>query len=169
MTLYPIFHSTGVWKPRPRKGYILAILWINGDILWSKHSTEVAKKVFKITLYHYNMQKLFIFPTILLFHPNNEERQDLNIEQRKLNENNRNGKQKHWKGLNLTITSNTSMMTSIIGKTYQISYRCGVINDCINSSPEPLSPFSRFGYFRLVYIDSIFRFCRSSLFGSKED
>ena len=53
------------------------------------------KNVFKIILYHYNMQKLFIFPIILLFHPNNEDRQDLNIEQRKLNENNRNGKQKH--------------------------------------------------------------------------
>ena len=32
------------------------------------------------------MQKLFIFPIILLFHPNKEDRQDLNIEQRKLNE-----------------------------------------------------------------------------------
>ena len=53
------------------------------------------KKVFKIILYHYNMQKLFIFPIILLFHLNNEDRQDLNIEQRKLNENNGNGKQKH--------------------------------------------------------------------------
>ena len=53
------------------------------------------KKVFKIILYHYNMQKLFILPIILLFHPDNEDRQDLNIEQRKLNENNRNGKQKH--------------------------------------------------------------------------
>ena len=53
------------------------------------------KKVFKIILYHYNMQKLFIFPIILLFHPNNEDRQDLNIEKRKLNENNGNGKQKH--------------------------------------------------------------------------
>ena len=53
------------------------------------------KKVFKIILYHYNMQKLFIFPIILLFHPNNEDRQDPNIEQRKLNENNGNGKQKH--------------------------------------------------------------------------
>ena len=51
------------------------------------------------------MQKLFIFPIIFLFYPNNEDRQDLNIEQRKLNENNRNGKQKHCKGLNLTITS----------------------------------------------------------------
>ena len=30
------------------------------------------------------MQKLLIFPIILLFHPNNEDRQDLNIEQRKL-------------------------------------------------------------------------------------
>ena len=53
------------------------------------------RKVFKIILYHNNMQKLFIFPIILLFHPNNEDRQDLNIEQRKLNENNRNGKKKH--------------------------------------------------------------------------
>ena len=53
------------------------------------------KKVFKIILYHYNMQKLFIFPIILLFHPNNKDQQDLNIEQRKLNENNQNGKKKH--------------------------------------------------------------------------
>ena len=115
------------------------------------------------------MQKLFIFPIILLFHPNNEDRQDLNIEQRKLNENNRNGKKKHWKGQNLTITSNTSMMTSINGKNHQISYRCGLLNDCFVSSPKPLGPFSRFGYFRLVYIYSIFRICRSSLFGEKEE
>ena len=117
------------------------------------------KKVF--ILYHYYMQKLFLFPIILLFHPNNEDRQDLNIGY--LNENN--GKQKHWKGLNLTITSNTSMMTSINGKSYQISYRFGVLNDCFVSSPEPLGPFSRFGSFHLVY--SIFRICRSSLFGWK--
>ena len=65
------------------------------------------------------MQKLFIFPIILLFHPNNEDRQDLNIEHRKLNENNGNGKQKHWKGLNLTITSKSSMMTGINGESYQ--------------------------------------------------
>ena len=64
------------------------------------------------------MQKLFIFPIILLFHPNNEDRQDLNIEQGKLIEKNRNGKQEHWKDLNLIITSNTSMMTSINGKNY---------------------------------------------------
>ena len=51
------------------------------------------------------------------------------------------------------------------GKNYQISYRCGVLNDCFASSPEPLGPFSRFGYFRLVYSYSIFRICRSSLFG----
>ena len=69
--------------------------------------------MFKITLTHYNMQKLFMFPVILLFHPNNEDRQNLNIEQSKLNENNRNGKQEHWKDLNLTNTSNTSMMSSI--------------------------------------------------------
>ena len=125
------------------------------------------KMVFKIILYHYNMQKLFIFPIILLFHPNNEDRQDLNIEQRKLNENNGNGKQKHWKGLNLTITSKTSMMTSINGNSYQTGYRCGVLNDCFVRSPEPLGPFSHFGYFRLVYIYSIFRICRSSLFGWK--
>ena len=62
------------------------------------------------------MQKLFMFPIILLFHPNKEDRQGLKIEQGKLNENNRNGKQDHWKGLNLTITSNTSMMTGIIVK-----------------------------------------------------
>ena len=105
------------------------------------------KKVFKIILYHYSMQKLFIFPIILLFHPNNEDRQDLNIEQRKLNENNRNRKQK---SLNLIITSNSSMMTSINGKSYQISYRCGVLNDCFVGLPEPLGPFSRFCYFRLV-------------------
>ena len=55
-----------------------------------------------------------MFPIILLFHPNNEDRQDLNIE------NNRNGKQEHWKGLNLTITSNISMMTRINGKNYQL-------------------------------------------------
>ena len=96
------------------------------------------KKVFKIILYHCNMQILFLFPIMLLFYPNNEDRQDLNIEQRKLNENNGNGKQKHCKGLNLTITSNTSMMTNINGKSYQISYRCGVLNDCFVSSPEPL-------------------------------
>ena len=123
------------------------------------------KKLFKIILYHYNMQKLFICPISLLFQPNNEDRQDLNIEHRKLNENNGNGKQKHCKGLNLTITSNTSMMTSISGKSYQISYICGVLNDCFVSLPEPLGPFSHFGYFRLVYIYSIFRICRSSLFG----
>ena len=33
MTLYQIFNSKGVWKPRPRKEYSLAILWTNGDIL----------------------------------------------------------------------------------------------------------------------------------------
>ena len=123
------------------------------------------KKVFKIILYHCNMQILFLFPFMLLFYPNNKDRQDLNIEQRKLNENNGNGKQKHCKGLNLTITSNTSMITSINGKSFQISYRCGVLNDCFVSSPEPLGPFSRFGYFCLVYIYYIFRICRSSLFG----
>ena len=123
------------------------------------------KKVFKIILYHYNMQKRFIFPISLLFHPNDENRQDLNIEQRKLNENNRNGKQTHCKGLNLTITSNTSMMTSIRGKSFQIGYICGVLNDCFVSLPEPLGPFSHFGYFRLVYIYSIFSICLSSLFG----
>ena len=114
------------------------------------------KKVFKIIVYHYYIQKLFILPIILLFHPNNENKQDLNIEQRKLNENNRKGKQEHLKGINLTNTSNTSMMTSINRKNYQISYRCGVINDCNVSSPDPLGPFSRFSYFRLVYIYSIF-------------
>ena len=94
------------------------------------------KKVFKIILYHYNMQKLFIFPIILLFYPNNEDLQDLHIEQRKLNENNLDGKQKHWKSLNLIITSNINMMTSINGKSYQINYRCGVLNDCFVSPPE---------------------------------
>ena len=44
--------------------------------------------MFKIILNHYNMQKLFMFPIILLLHPNNEDRQNLNIEQSKLNENN---------------------------------------------------------------------------------
>ena len=47
--------------------------------------------MFKITLNHHNMQKLIMFPIILLFHQNIEDWQDLNIEQRKLNENNRNG------------------------------------------------------------------------------
>ena len=51
--------------------------------------------MFKITLNHHNMQKLFMFLIILLLHPNIEDRKDLNIEQRKLNENNRNGKQEH--------------------------------------------------------------------------
>ena len=124
-------------------------------------------KGIKNILYHYTMQKLFIFSIILRFHPKNEDHQDLNIEPRKLNENNRHGKQKHWKGLNLTITSFTSMVTSINGKSYQISYRCGVLNDCFVSSPGTLVPFSRFGYFRLVYIYSIFRIYRSSLFGWK--
>ena len=108
------------------------------------------KKIFKTTLNHYNMQKLFMFPIILLFHPNIEDRQDLNLELRKLNENNRNGKQEHWKGLNLTITSNTSMITSINGKNYQICYRTGVINDFIIRSLKFLGHFNRFGYFRLV-------------------
>ena len=54
------------------------------------------------------------------------------------------------KGLNLTITSNTSTMTSINGKNYKICYRCGVINDFIIRSLKSLGPFSRFGYFRLV-------------------
>ena len=108
-----------------------------------------------------------MFPTILLFHPNNEDRQDLNIEQEKLNKNNRNGKQEHWKVLNLIITSNTNMMTSINGKNYQICYRCGVINDFIIRAPKPLGPFNHFGYFRLVYVYSIFRFCRSSLIRGK--
>ena len=38
------------------------------------------KKIFKITLNHNNMQTLFVFPIILLFHPNNEDRQNLKIE-----------------------------------------------------------------------------------------
>ena len=164
MTLYPIFHSTGVWKPRPRKGYIFGHFLNKWRYVMIRAFDRGCKKVFKIILYHYNMQKLFIFPIILLFHPNNEDRQDLNTEQRKLNVNNRNGKQRHWKGLNLTITSNTSMMTSINGKSYQISNRCGVLNDCFVSS---LEHFGRFGYFRLVYIYSIFRIFRSSLFGWK--
>ena len=71
------------------------------------------------------MQKLFMFPIILLFHPNIEDRQDLNIEQRKLNENNRNGKQERWKRLNLTITPNTSMMTIINGKTTKFDIDVG--------------------------------------------
>ena len=41
------------------------------------------KKIFKITLNHHDMQKLFMFSIILLFHPNNEERQNLKIEQTK--------------------------------------------------------------------------------------
>ena len=41
------------------------------------------------------MQKLLMFPIILLFQPDNEDRQGLNIEQGKLNEQNRNGKQEH--------------------------------------------------------------------------
>ena len=53
------------------------------------------KKIFQTTFNHYNIQKLFMFPIILLFNPNIEDRQDLNIELRKLNENNRNGKQEH--------------------------------------------------------------------------
>ena len=53
------------------------------------------KKMLKITLNHYNMQKLFMFLNILLLHPNIENRKDLNVEQRKLNENNRNRKQEH--------------------------------------------------------------------------
>ena len=36
-----------------------------------------------------------MFPIFLLFHPDNENRQDLNIDQGELNENNRNGKQEH--------------------------------------------------------------------------
>ena len=66
------------------------------------------------------MQKLFMFPIILLFHPNNDW-QDLNIEQRKLNENNQIGKQEHWKGLNLTITSNTSLIKpALVGKAIKL-------------------------------------------------
>ena len=53
------------------------------------------KKMFKMTLNHHNMQKLFMFPIFLLFHPNIEDRKDLNIEQRKLYENNLNRKQEH--------------------------------------------------------------------------
>ena len=49
----------------------------------------------------------------------------------------------------------------------QISYGCGVINDCIFCSTELLGPFNHFIYFRLVFVSSIFRFCRSSLFGWK--
>ena len=59
------------------------------------------------------------------------------------------------------------MMTGINVKNYQICYRCGVINDFIIRSPKPLGPFNRFDYFRLVYVYSIFRFCRSSLFRGK--
>ena len=106
-----------------------------------------------------------MFPIILLFHPNNKDRQDLNIEQRKLNENNRNGKQEHRKHLNLTITPNMSMMTSINGKTIKLVIDVESINDCIIRSPEPLGPFNRFGYFGLVYVYSVFRFCPSSIFG----
>ena len=94
--------------------------FVNKWQYFSRAFDRGCKKVFKIILYHYNMQKLFIFPISLLFHPNNEDRQDLNIEHRKLNENNRNGKQKHCKGLNLTITSNTSMMTVLVGKAIKI-------------------------------------------------
>ena len=117
------------------------------------------KKIFKTTSNHYNMQKLFMFPIILLFHPKIEDRQDLNIEQRKLNESNRNGKQDHWKDLNLTIISYTSMMTSTNRKNYQICYRSGVINDFIIRSLKPLGPFYRFGYFRLVLVYSVLRLC----------
>ena len=55
-------------------------------IFYDRAFDRGCKKVFKIILYHYNMQKLFLFPINLLFHPNKEDRQDLNIEQRKLNE-----------------------------------------------------------------------------------
>ena len=58
-------------------------------------------------------------------------------------------------------------MTGINVKNYQICYRCGVINDFIIRSLKPLGPFNRFGYFRLVYVYSIFRFCRLSLFRGK--
>ena len=63
---------------------------------------------------------------------------------------------------NYTCSSNTNMMASINRESYQISYRCGDINDSIISSPEPLGPFSHFG---LVYVYSTFRFCHSTLFG----
>ena len=58
------------------------------------------------------------------------------------------------------------MMTSINGK---ISYRFGVLNDCFVSSPEPLGPFSRFGYFRLVYICSIFKSADPCYLDEKEE
>ena len=61
------------------------------------------------------------------------------------------------------------MMTSINGKSYQISYRFGVLNDCFVSSPEPLGPYSRFGYFRLVYIYSIFKSADPRYLDEKEE
>ena len=61
--------------------YVFASLWTNGNdliIIWA--FDRGCKKIFQITLNQYYMQKLFMFPIILLFHPNNMDRQNLKIE-----------------------------------------------------------------------------------------
>ena len=143
----PIFHSTGVWKPRPRKGYIFG-QFVNKRryfIIWA--FDRDCKKMFKVTLNHYNKQKLFMFPIILLFLPNNEDRQNLNIEQSKLNENNRHGKQNIERAKTLQLHLIPVWWPALMRKTIKLV--------------RPFQPFQLFSF------SSIFRFCRSSLFGSK--